>query len=52
MRYWGKGGRSGLGGVRGVDGGVRRVPHTCLILYNALDMMTGLGLISLSKLLT
>ena len=24
MGYWGKGGRSGLGGVRGVDGRVRR----------------------------
>ena len=31
---------------------VRRVPHTRPILYNALDMMTGLGFISLSKLLT
>ena len=31
---------------------VRRVPHTRPILYNALDMMTGLGLISLSELLT
>ena len=31
---------------------VRRVPHTRPILYNELDMKTGLGLISLSKLLT
>lgn len=52
MRYWGKWGRSGLGGVRGVDEVVRRVPHTRPIPYNALDMMTGLGLISLGKLLT
>ena len=32
--------------------GVRRVPYTRPILYNTLDMMTGFGLISLSKLLT
>ena len=45
-------GRGGVGVTRGVGGGVRRVPHTRPILYNALDMMTGLGFISLGKLLT
>ena len=47
--------RSGLGvlqGGGGGGGGVRRVPHTRPILCNTFDMMTGLGVISLSKLLT